>query len=353
MRIVSSRTKRRQFSIALSAIGLSLVFVFLVGEMASRFFFPDTQLRYVSDPEALFFYEPNQNGTLELSDGVTKIPVQVNQLGFRGGPIHADGRKILVLGDSFTFGWGVQDHETFSAKLGEWFSEEVTVINGGQPGYGIFQMGATLKRVGEALRPDLVILVIWQGDLLRQPLEGDERVGFFKRQRISRILKHSVFVTHVYRSFEKLFLIWGLDSFAFSVGEGGRGNTTADPEVIRDQYRRGWSADRPRILKMQEEARRYGKGLLLVLWPKEDFASIAEEGLAGTLTETIQGFSANHGMPFVSVQSAMRSVSPKSLLMVPRDLHPSVLAHCLAAEVLALKLQVLGVVKPRQVTCTS
>jgi GDSL-like Lipase/Acylhydrolase family len=343
--------KRRKLILALCAIGVSLLVILILGELGARFAFPDSQLRYVGDPEALFYFEPNQDGTLKLNDGVTSFPSHINELGFRGGPIRGKGRNILVLGDSFTYGWGVLDHETFSAKLGEWFAGEVTVINGGQPGYGVFQMAATLSRVEDIIRPDLVVLVIWQGDLLRQPLQGEELAGFFKRQRLSQLLKSSTLLTHIYRSVERLLLMWGLDALVFRVGEGGSIGRGADQQTIITQHVRGWEADKERVLRIHEQARRYGKGVLLVFWPKEDFAPFAEEGLAAKLTSTIEEFVTAHGIPFVSVQSAMRSVHSKSRLMVPKDLHPSSLAHCLAAKEIAKKLESLYEVPSRGVKC--
>src|SRR5262245_28184592 len=50
-----------------------------------------------------------------------KITIHQNHWGFRGGPVeHAKGERtrVLMLGDSFTYGVGVEDDETFSARLG-------------------------------------------------------------------------------------------------------------------------------------------------------------------------------------------------------------------------------------------
>ena len=95
---------------------------------------------------------------------------------------------------------------------------------------------------------------------------------------------------------------------------------------------------------MHQEARRYGKGLLLVLWPKEDLAHLpeAEQGLAQHLTSELDAFGREHGIPFISVQSAMQRITPKARLLLPDDWHPTPLAHCLAAERIGEKLQELG-----------
>jgi hypothetical protein len=237
----------------------------------------------------------------------------------------------------------VADDETFSARLEKWSGGAVSVVNGGQPGYGVFQMAATLRRVGAELRPRLVIVVVWQGDLLRQPPGAAERTRFLQRQRLSQALKASVLVTHVYRRVERLLAQAGQDSLVFRVGEGGQ-RAQASVQAVRESHLRGMMADTPRLLAMHEQARRHGHGLLLVFWPKEDFANLrdTERGLAQDLTGRLEAFARQHGMPFLSVQSAMRRITPKGRLLIPNDWHPTPFAHCLAAELIAKKLNDLG-----------
>ena len=55
------------------------------------------------------------------------VQFQINSLGFRGPEI-GEGRKVLIIGDSFTFGWGVGDNANFSALIRV---EGAVVVNGG------------------------------------------------------------------------------------------------------------------------------------------------------------------------------------------------------------------------------
>ena len=291
---------------------------------------------------------------MELASGLLGPPARINRLGLRGPDPDSTRPHILVLGDSFAFGWGVQDDETFSARLHRWAGGSVSVVNGGHPGYGIFQMAATLRRVGEDLRPQLVTVVLWQGDFLRQPLDTAERTRFMQRQRLSQIVKTSVLATHLYRRLERLLARAGQDSLIFHVGEG-RTNAQANTAGIRESYLRGMRADAPRLLAMHEEARRYGRGLLLVLWPKEDFANLpdAEHGLAQDLTMGLEAFARQNGIPFISVQPVMRQIQPKERLLIPNDSHPTPFAHCLAAERIAEALAGLDLPSFRSASCGS
>jgi lysophospholipase L1-like esterase len=331
----------REAAIGSVILGVTVAVLFVVGEGLCRLFFPDTQLRYVSDPEALFRVAPSQHASIVLGSGLPAPAARINELGVRGASVDTSRPTILALGDSFTFGAGVADDETFSARLDQWLGPDIAVVNGGQPGYGVFQMVAELRRLGDVLRPRLVIVVIWQGDFVRQPLDASGRARFARRQQFSQLAKTSVLVTHLYRRVERLLLNTGQGNLVFRVGEGDP-DSKSGAEAVLKAHLTGMRADASRLLAMHEEARRYGKGLLLVLWPKEDFAHEAELGLAQELTAELEAFGREHRIPFISVQSAMQRITPKARLLIPDDWHPTPLAHCLAAERIAEKLQELG-----------
>jgi hypothetical protein len=338
----------RNIAFASITLTLSLVTVLVAGEMVCRVFFPDVQLRYTHDPEALYFFEPNQRGIQILSNGLPSPPATINELGLRGPQLLQVGRKILVLGDSFTFGAGVADDETFASRLDAMLGEEVSVVNGGQPGYGLFQMEATLRRLVEVVKPQIVIVTIWQGDLLRRPPSQSERATLFRNQKISRVLKTSVFLTHIIRMIEKAIVILGGEGVVPRAGEGGRGTTGAD------SYLRGLEADREVLRTMNELAMKYGKGLAIVFWPKEDFADHipdAEIGLAEQLTERLEKFSRETQIPFVSVQKNMRTKGRSRQLLIPGDGHPTPVAHCIAAMTIHELIGPLGYPLAQEVRC--
>jgi lysophospholipase L1-like esterase len=116
-----------------------------------------------------------------------EVTVRTNALGLRGAP--ADARKergafrILVLGDSFAFGFGVEDDETFAAALARLLPPppgfaRVEVLNAGVAGWSADQYLLFLELRGFALAPDLVLLAVTEndpGDLAWNRLELDAR----------------------------------------------------------------------------------------------------------------------------------------------------------------------------------
>ena len=66
--------------------------------------------------------------------------------------------RIACLGDSFVWGWGVDDGETFADRLERELGPEVEVVNLGVPGYSTDQELLCFLEEGKKYRPDLVLL---------------------------------------------------------------------------------------------------------------------------------------------------------------------------------------------------
>ena len=96
----------------------------------------------------------------------TTFPVTTDSYGLRA-PIHGTEKpagtfRILTMGCSTTFGWGVADGESYPAVLESLVHEagydHVEVINGGQPGYTSFQGMWLWEEVLKYYEPDLVLV---------------------------------------------------------------------------------------------------------------------------------------------------------------------------------------------------
>jgi hypothetical protein len=91
--------------------------------------------------------------------------VRLNSRGHRGperAPAKPPGvKRVVLLGDSTSWGWGVDDQDMFSRRV-EAALPQVEVINLAVPGYGTDQELWALERDGLAFAPDLVLLgFVW------------------------------------------------------------------------------------------------------------------------------------------------------------------------------------------------
>ncbi|MBU1675827.1 hypothetical protein KKA85_08615, partial [bacterium] len=109
-----------------------------------------------------WIFPPDAAGDFE--DDNSPVVIETNAWGLRGPEydIDPDGLHIVVLGDSYAFGWGVEEEESFPRQLerilrGRCGDPTLTVINAGIPGYGPYQQIEMLRRVRRHVPPDIVI----------------------------------------------------------------------------------------------------------------------------------------------------------------------------------------------------
>ena len=74
--------------------------------------------------------------------------------------------RILAVGDSFTFGNDVGEHENFSYLLSKQIPR-VEVLNMGVPGYGIDQAYLKYRSFGRSYRPDVILFGVYVSDYER------------------------------------------------------------------------------------------------------------------------------------------------------------------------------------------
>ena len=76
-------------------------------------------------------------------------------------------RRIVLIGDSFLYGWYVSANETVEYYLKEDLGDEFEVVNLATRGFGIGQMALVATEVAPQLEPDVIIVGFITEDLLR------------------------------------------------------------------------------------------------------------------------------------------------------------------------------------------
>jgi hypothetical protein len=121
----------------------------------------------IYDPSKGWRTKPNLRDMKVFDDKI----LNTNSKGFRGKKDflyfkNKEKLRILILGDSFTFGDEVSDDETYSYYLQEMLPQ-TEVINLGVHGYGHDQMLILLNEEGVKYEPDIVVLGFIRSDMSR------------------------------------------------------------------------------------------------------------------------------------------------------------------------------------------
>lgn len=124
---------------------------------------------YLADAELGVRLQPGAQMRFHLHDNPTS-EITTNAQGYRGPawpePSPSNNAEIIVVGDSQVFGLGVNDDETFSAKLAE--ATGRPVLNAGVPTLGPPEYLALARELIEARRPQTLVYTL---NFLNDPFE--------------------------------------------------------------------------------------------------------------------------------------------------------------------------------------
>ena len=147
-------------------IFVSLFIAVIVMEFFLRFFLPQelTSPFRVNGKDGLLLNTKNNNAVHFLDK--RRISYKFGNYHNRIYNFEEKEKKILVLGDSFTFGWLLRDKDTFVYKLNQYFNEYF-FINGAAGGWGTSDQLKYLMEFCSIIKPKYTIIFIGVGDIAR------------------------------------------------------------------------------------------------------------------------------------------------------------------------------------------
>lgn len=179
-----STPKIKEFIISLSFLFFTLLFFFVVTEIVVRFAFPTNELFSAAGTDPAVFQQstlipwtlkPNATAHFVALDFDTEVTI--NSLGLRDKnrtmEKDNDTYRILIVGDSFTYGFGVNNNESYPAVLesllnGQASDTKFEVWNAGfASGYTEDTFYLYLREVGVQFNPDMIIVGLYvENDIL-------------------------------------------------------------------------------------------------------------------------------------------------------------------------------------------
>ncbi len=171
-RTPSSHGRLARFCASVAVVLVSSCLTLLLGEVIVRVFAPtETLSLFNEDYQGLKAARPNIHGFHEIP-GTFRKTYSTSAQRFRGQQLFAPQPppgtlRIAVLGDSFTFGWGANDDETYPANLARILAKEVgpvEVLNAGALGDGTGDEALWYDAWVSRFNPKLVILTVVPND---------------------------------------------------------------------------------------------------------------------------------------------------------------------------------------------
>ena len=327
----------------LVALGAGLLVMLALGEVALRvvdlghpYYSAPELYRPVDDPRVLFEPRPSFDG---FSEGVW---LTTNSRGLRERDLPLQKppgtRRVVVLGDSVTFGAGVKDDEPFprllEAAVNAGGAGPIQTVNTGVVGYNTVQEQARLERAGLPYQPDVVVLTFVVNDLLETFSIFDhqyEPTGLLAGPKVW--LRRN---SHLYRFVQQMY--WRL-------GQELRRSREGPTEPLRKRER--VDERLATLSEMIRTTRASGASFLLVLYPDnlDDPVSPGPSGERLTVREELERFAAREQVPLFDLTAALGDVrDPRARqYRLREDPHPSPEGHRVIAEALRAPLiDVLG-----------
>jgi lysophospholipase L1-like esterase len=308
------------------AFSLIPVVVFVAGaEIAARVAgWPEaqTELRFEHNQPYWIFDPDLDKKAYPHRETGGKFTVSTDANGLRA-PIHAqdpgpaDPFRIMFTGCSTTFGWGVDDHETYAwlveSMLREGGHSEVEVINAGQPGHTSFQGEWLYRTVASAYRPDLVFFGYVVQDA-RKAAYSDASQALL--QQDAHLLKQSL----LYRSRLYLGLLTLVDEYRIRAKEREDGGEDGVYRVSRSDF-----VDK--IRSFQRMTASHGGELVLFDFPLERSGYTAEH------RRLVRIASEELGLRHLDIQAEIERASDQQTLYFPEDPgHANAAGHQVIAE---------------------
>jgi lysophospholipase L1-like esterase len=267
----------------------------------------------------------NYEGRAQLVlDREKSVPYRTNADGFRGrlpGAKRPATARVLVLGDSYTFGWAVTEEEVYPQRLEAILRQagaDVEVLNLGVPGYNTEQERHLLEETLPRYDPDIVVLGYVLNDAEpTTPLPPGPGVI------------HAGAVSWLWKD--------GREVLRRRLGDAGR-----PPETARRQTSDyleafaaespGWRRSKAALADIAAACRRHRLALVLMIFPDFTLPFDASYPYA-TIHETVAGWGRELEARTVDLWPVFRGEDHRAY-MVPGDGHPNAAAHARVARAL-------------------
>lgn len=295
-----------------------------------------------------WYHQKNKAALLRTGD--FEVEIHTNSQGFRGLREYALEKpwgvvRLLALGDSFSFGFGVRDEEVWTAEL-EAKSPRWEVINLSVPGYGLDQMLVSYRMIGKDWGADVVLISVFQENFwrsMRSFADSGHAKPYFSLSEKKELVLHNVPVPEPYslktNQFPPLIQQGALEqllekSLSYRATRKalmrlGKNLGILDPDLTTE-----WILGKAILRDLVGEIREAGSQPVLLIIPSE---YEAQQIKLTSLAKSLHRFAREHRVELIDPTSSFyRAIREKTLyhFYLKGDRHWTAEAHRLVANLI-------------------
>ena len=314
---------RREIILTLSSVLISLI----IGELMIRVLDPlgisyyqgssEYHLDKLPDPILIYKHAPALDRTYQGTR------VLINDLGQRDRKLEKkqDGElRILLLGDSVTFGWGVPAEVTFGRKLESMLASQpgrvVRTVNTGVGSYNTVQEYAVLRAYAEVIEPDVVVLLYVNNDI------KPHYPPFDPWSKLSLVGKSPPQAIKI--------LLW--KSWLYRLGQFALRFSPLNSPASLDTNESGVAESMDALASIATFCRKRDLGFVTFFYRSK---GVELEGLSSSLLSKIQSIGQTHGFPVADVGLWWAGFDRRSVINSIVDTHPNEQGHGILAAGMA------------------
>jgi lysophospholipase L1-like esterase len=253
-------------------------------------------------------------------------PGPPNQLGFRERdipPKSADRYRIVVVGDSFTWGQGIERAERFSDRLGQRLGGRYEVFNFGIPGDN---MPEHLTRLTQALEasPDFVLLQLYINDFEMPDMVRPPSHPLLPASLDNQLLQSSLLFQLLQSQWAHVQELTGIsESYSHYMERNLRDRSAPNARLAYGQ-----------LAEFFDHARAAHVAAGAVLFPAPDALGRYGRGYPfGYLHDGVRQLCAAKDVPYLDLLPLFSTFrDPRDLWVSPFDAHPNAMANARAAD---------------------
>jgi len=223
-------------------------------------YLPDSNLWYVIKPGTDFIFKhPDADFRMKTN---LNFPNAGFRGGTRGGPVWG-----VAVGDSFTFGLGVNQEATWIAQLAQLSGREI--MNLGVPGWGPQQYTRTLEQYGFGLKPKVVLYGLFSNDVGNVTRFARDE-GHFNQFSMRQFMRAHSITFNVFRRLRRAKA--AIEDVQLPEVGLSFSSTNLKSRVLADRRRfaEGWPLTQQQIETAYRDSQRANAAFVLLYFPSKE-----------------------------------------------------------------------------------